>query len=146
MRRLHLRNGRCNGTSANGGSGSRLCENAKVLGFRVSLYPSQVATRSIRRDLKGRLFRAPHSVRVFTQPRSISDVRDAIKKSVYRGHPLFMPRMCQSKGSESVANLLRRDLTIYLQAFHLCETLLLTGRSDASISRTQKQFRRWSAI
>jgi hypothetical protein len=54
--------------------------------------------------------------------------------------------MCQSKGSESVANLLRRDLTIHLQAFHQCETLLLTGRSDAYTSRIRKRFWRWSAI
>ena len=46
-----------------------LCENAKVPGFRVSLYPSRVAARPIRRDLKGRFSRTPHSACVFTQAR-----------------------------------------------------------------------------
>ena len=50
--------------------GSRLCENAKVLGFQVSLYPSLVTAKPIQRDLEGRFFREPHSARVFTQPRS----------------------------------------------------------------------------
>jgi hypothetical protein len=36
--------------------GSRPCENAKVLSFRVSLYPSRVATKPIQRDLTGRFF------------------------------------------------------------------------------------------
>src|SRR6266702_3185239 len=31
----------------------RPCENAKALGFRVSLYPSQGTTKPIQRDLKG---------------------------------------------------------------------------------------------
>ena len=35
----------------------RPCETAKVLGFRVSLYPSQRAAKPIQRDLKGRLSR-----------------------------------------------------------------------------------------
>jgi hypothetical protein len=47
----------------------RVCENAKVLGFRVSLYPSRVAAKPIRRDLKGRFFRTPLSACVFTHPR-----------------------------------------------------------------------------
>jgi hypothetical protein len=55
----------------------RPCENVKVLGFRVSLYPSQVATKPIQRDLKGRFFRRPHSARVFTRPRSRSDANVA---------------------------------------------------------------------
>jgi hypothetical protein len=37
------------------------CENAKALGFRVSLYPSQGTTKPIQRDLKGCLFRASHT-------------------------------------------------------------------------------------
>jgi len=52
--------------------------------------------------------------------------------------------MCLSKGSESVANLLRRDLTIHLQAFHQCETLLLTGRNAAFIHRRPKLLLRWA--
>jgi len=46
-----------------------LCENEKVPGFRVSLYPSRVAARPIRRDLKSRFSKTPHSACVFTQPR-----------------------------------------------------------------------------
>jgi hypothetical protein len=44
------------------------CENTKVLGFRVSLYPSRVATSPLRGDLKGRLLRRLQSERVFTRP------------------------------------------------------------------------------
>ena len=34
----------------------RPCENAKLLGIRVSFYPSWIAATSIQRDLKGRVF------------------------------------------------------------------------------------------
>lgn len=47
----------------------RPCENVKLLGFRVSLYPSRGTAKPIRRDLKGRFFRAPRSAYVFTRPR-----------------------------------------------------------------------------
>jgi hypothetical protein len=46
----------------------RPCENTKALGFGGSLYPSQVAAKPIRRDLKGRFFRTSHSACVFTRP------------------------------------------------------------------------------
>ena len=57
-------------TLANVACGSRPCENAKVLGFRVSLYPSRVAAKPIGCDLKGGFFGTWHSACVFTQPRS----------------------------------------------------------------------------
>jgi len=58
-----------------GGERPRPCENAKVLGFRVSLYPSRVATRPIRGDLKGRHLRRLREQRVFTRPRPGRDIR-----------------------------------------------------------------------
>jgi hypothetical protein len=59
-------------------SGSSLCENAKVLGFPVSLYPSRVAGSPIPRDLKGRFFRTTHSACVFTQPRPTAARRGSL--------------------------------------------------------------------
>jgi hypothetical protein len=64
------------------------CENAKVLGFRESLYPSRVANRPIRGDLKGRLLRRCHTERVFTRPRSTADGHISPKRSFKRRHCL----------------------------------------------------------
>jgi hypothetical protein len=63
-------------STASGGVHIRPCENAKVLGFRVSLDPSRVATKPIQCDLKGRFFRRPHEARVFTRPRPVSVIRE----------------------------------------------------------------------
>lgn len=54
---------------------SRLCENAKLSGFWMSLYPSRAATKPIQRDLKGRVSAATRPARVFTQPRPIRDAQ-----------------------------------------------------------------------
>ena len=58
-----------------GGVHIRPCENAKVLGFRVSLYPSRVVAKPIRRDLKGRFSTTPRSACVFTQPAGCRQTR-----------------------------------------------------------------------
>ncbi len=47
----------------------RPCENSKRAGFRVSLYPSRTASKSVRGDLVNRVRRFARSKWVFTQPR-----------------------------------------------------------------------------
>ena len=49
------------GAIGSGGYRPSLCENAKLLRFRVSLYTSQAATKPIQVDLKGRVFRLKRS-------------------------------------------------------------------------------------
>ena len=54
---------------ANDGNWPRVCQNAKFLGFRGSLYPFRSATRPVPSILAGRLLRWPAPTHVFTQPR-----------------------------------------------------------------------------
>ena len=65
--------GQLSAAMARGSYPPRLCQNAKFLGFRVSLYPSRSATRPVPSILAGRLLRWPAPAHVFTQPRPQRD-------------------------------------------------------------------------
>ena len=53
---------------SNGWFWPRLCQNSKLPGFRVSLYPSRRAAKPIQSVLIGRLSRSMSKSHVLTQP------------------------------------------------------------------------------
>ena len=53
---LLLASGHCERSLTSDRCGSRPCENPKLLGFRVSLFPSRGVAKPMQRDLKGRFF------------------------------------------------------------------------------------------
>ncbi|CAJ7135299.1 Uncharacterised protein [Burkholderia pseudomallei] len=82
---MHLKsNSRFRVDSNNGRFWPRRRENAKLLGFRVSLQPSRANAQPTRRDLNGQLFRLERSACIFTRPRPHSAVRCQPKAATLR--------------------------------------------------------------
>lgn len=126
------------------GNGSRLCENSKPSGFRVSLYPSRTASKPVRGDLASRVCRPVRSARVFTQPRSITarpqncgrrfQRRFACRASSDKTQILLYHQAVQLLCNQT-AGLVPRDTNAHCERVFLRATNLLQHRTGALLDR-----------